>query len=305
MGLYMLVVQRKLKPGLLTVMASLLWFVVAVFVIIPNFQPGGNEYMYRYRAWGDSPVEILTNVVSNPGRVLQVATSGDKLLYWIRLTLPVFFTALLAPLILLLAAPLLLINTLGDYPQAYQLDLFHSSAPLAVYVTFASVLGVARLIRLAGIYLPQVRTGFVKRLLLIMVLSVTMAYQVQFGHTPIGRFFDWPVRTDRHEAVEYVLAQIPPQVIVAAENNLVPRLSHRQWIFVLPDLSYQNIRADYVVMDIYGNLARHRSMANYCHQLDHLLSHPDYGLILARDGLLLFKAGAPSSISFEPGPLCL
>jgi uncharacterized membrane protein len=305
MGLYILVVQRQAKLGLLTMIASLLWFVAAVFVIIPNFQPGGNEYIYRYRAWGDHPLEIVANVLSNPGRVLQVATSGDKLLYWIRLTLPVFFTALLAPLILLLVMPLLLINTLGDYAPAYQLDLFHSSAPLAVYVTFASVLGLARLTRLARASFPQVKDGFVTRLLLIMVLGVTIAYQVQFGHTPIGRFFDWPDRTGHHLAAESLLARIPPHAAVAAENNLVPRLSQRQWVFVLPDLSYRDIQADYVVMDMYGNLDRHRSLTNYCHQLDQLLSNPDYGLILAQDGLLLFQAGAPSISSFEPGPLCL
>ena len=52
-----------------------------------------------------------------------------------------------AVLTLVLAAPILLLNTLGNYPAAYQLDLFHSSAPLAAYVTFASINGLARLIR--------------------------------------------------------------------------------------------------------------------------------------------------------------
>ena len=305
MGVYILVVQRKPKLGLLTIAASCLWFLTAVFVVTPIFQPGGNEYIYRYRLWGDSPLEIVSNVISSPGRVLQVATSGDKLLYWIRFTLPVFFTALLAPLILIQAMPLLLINTLGNYPPAYQLDLFHSSAPLAVYVTFASVLGVARLSRLAAKSLPRVRRRFVQQLLLIMVFSVTVAYQVQFGHTPIGRFFDWPARTEHHVMAEAMLARIPRHASVAAENNLVPRLSQRRWVFVLPDLSYQDVRADYVVMDMYGNLDRHRSLNKYCRQLDQLLANPDYGLIAANDGLLLFKADTPAIISFEPGPPCL
>jgi hypothetical protein len=47
------------------------------------------------------------------------------------------------------------------------------------------------------------------------------------------------------------------------------------------------------------------ALPNYWLVRDHLLSNSDYGLIPAQDGLLLFKAGAPSISSFEPGPLCL
>lgn len=306
MGLYILVVQRQRKVALITMLGSALWFVIVIYLVIPTFRPdGGNEYIYRYAAWGNSTGEIMLNVIAQPWKVIQVITAGDKLLYWIRLTLPVFFTALLDPLTLLLAAPILLLNTLGNYPAAYQLDLFHSSAPLAAYVTFASINGVSRLLRFAQPRLRYVRSAFLKSLLIIMIAMVAFVYQFQFGHTPIGRYFDWPVVTPHHQLAREMLLQIPPGVPVAAQNGLAPRLSHRQWLFILPNLSQGQVQAEYVVMNMQGNLDLHESIPKYCNQLNTLLTTPDYGLIFAEDGLLLFKKGVPDSATFNPMPPCL
>jgi len=165
MGLYVLIVQCQPRVGLITMIVSLVWFVIAVYVIIPVFHPGGgNEYVYRYRDWGDSMSQIMFNIMTNPWQVFSVVTAGDKTLYWIRFTMPVSFTALLDPLTVILATPTLLINTLGNYPLTYQLDLYHSSGPLAAYVTFASINGLARLIDFSERKLKQIRPGFLRNL---------------------------------------------------------------------------------------------------------------------------------------------
>jgi uncharacterized membrane protein len=305
MGLYILIVKRKPRVGLITMTVSLVWFVIAVYVIIPAFYPGGsNEYIYRYRDWGDSMSQIMFNIMTNPWRVFSVITAGDKLFYWVRFTMPVFFTALLDPLTVILATPTLLSNTLGNYPPTYQLDLYHSSGPLAAYVTFASINGLARLINFSEPKLKQISPGFLRNLLVIMVLLVTLVYQVRLGHTPIGHYFNWPTVTEHHRKAEKMLTKIPPQAVVAAQNNLAPRLSQRQWLFVLPVLSYENVQADYVAMDMRGGLDRHKSIERYCTQLTELLTSPNYGLVFADDGLLLFKRDALDIATFEPMSPC-
>lgn len=305
MGLYILFIQHQKKIGMLTIGVSLAWFLTAVYAIIPLFRPeGGNEYIYRYAEWGNSTTEIFINIVTQPWRVLQVITAGDKLLYWLRLTMPVMFMALLDPLTLLLAAPTLLINTLGNYPAAYQLDLFHNSGPLAVYVTIAGILGTARLLRFAAPKFRHIRVEFLRGVLLTGILLVTFVYQIQFGHTPVGRFFSWPMVTPRHRNIGNVLAFIPHQAAVAAQNNLVPRLSHRLWIFVLPDIAHGSVAADYVVMDLQGNFDLHQSLLKYCTQLNQFVADPGYGLIFAQDGLLLFQRGAPDTVTYQPQPPC-
>jgi uncharacterized membrane protein len=307
MGLYILIVQRQPRAGLAAIGGSAAWFVAANFVVVPAFSFSTDSiHLHRYSEWGDSMSQVILTVITQPWRVIQAATSGDKLLYWIRFTMPVAFTALLDPLGLVLAAPLLLINTLSNFPPAYQLDQYHSSAPLAAYVTFASINGLARLIDFAGPKLKHVRSGFLQATLIAMVALVTLAYQVQFGYTPIGRNFRWPAVTEHDLQAERILAQIPPQatVAVAAQNDLVPRLSRREWIFILPTLAYRGQEADYIVMDMQSRLDPYPSVEAYCAQIDQLLAGPDYGLVAAADGLLVFRRGAPDATAFTPMAPC-
>ena len=305
MGLYILLVQRQPRTGLLAIAGSVAWFVMANYVVVPAFSlSADNIHIYRYSELGDSMSQVILTIITQPWRIIQIATAGDKLFYWIRLTMPVAFTALLDPLGMILAAPLLLINTLSHYPPAYQLDSYHSSAPLAAYVTFASINGLARLVDFAGPKLKHVRPGFLQGALLTMVALVTLAYQVQFGYTPIGRNFRWPAITEHNLEAEKMLAQIPPQAAVAAQNDLVPRLSRRAWIFILPQVSYMGKNADYIAMDMHSSLDLYPSLGAYCDQIGQLLASPDYGLVAAADGLLVFRRGAPDAAAFTPMAPC-
>jgi uncharacterized membrane protein len=305
MGLYVLGIQHNWRIGGLTITVSLLWFVVANFVIIPAFSLGNdNLHFYRYAALGDGLGEIIITVVTRPDIVVQQVFAGDKLFYWIRLTIPTTFMALLDPLTLVMALPSLLINTLSTYPPNYQLDRFHSSAPIVPFVVVASIIGLTRLVKFATPRFKHIPPSFVLNLFLIVMLLVTLIYQIQFGHTPVGRYFDWPAVTEHHHRAKTMLSQIPPQAAVAAQNDLIPRLSQRQWIFILPKVSHHGQEAEYIAMDMRSSLVPYRFIEEYCAQLNQFLASPNYGLIFAADGLLLFKRGAPDTTTFESQPLC-
>jgi uncharacterized membrane protein len=218
--------------------------------------------------------------------------------------MPTMFIALLSPVTLLMALPSMLINTLSNYPPTYQLDLFHSSAPIVPFVVVAGILGLARLLKFAEPKFRYASRRFLLHSILMAMLLITLVYQVQFGHTPIGRYYHWPVVTEHHHQAERMLAEIPPQAAVAAQNNLVPRLSQRQWIFILPRVSYQGQQAEYIALDMHSSLVPYRYVEEYCQQLDQLVTDIDYGLIFAQDGLLLFKYGVPDTITFESQPPC-
>jgi uncharacterized membrane protein len=306
MGLYMAVIQRRHKSGAIVTAFSVFWFTMANFVIIPVFSlEDDNIHLYRYQNFGDTTAELIFTILTRPDLILQEIFAGDKKFYWIRLTTPTAFTALLDPLTLLLATPSLLINTLSTYPPTYQLDRFHSSAPIVPFVVVASINGVARLVTFAAPKFRYVKPPFLQNSLLAMILIVTFAYQIQFGHTPIGRYFNWPVVTRHHQKVEALLAQIPAQAAVAAQNNLAPRLSQRQWIFILPKLAQHGQQAEYIAFDMQGDLIPYDFIEDYCHQLAELLTNPNYGLIYADEGLLLFKQGASDMATFEPMAPCL
>jgi uncharacterized membrane protein len=305
MGLYAAGVQRNWRVGGIVVACSLLWLGTANLLIIPAFgTEGANIHLYRYKALGDSLGQVAVTVLTRPDLVIQQAFAGDRRFYWIRLTMPTAFVALLDPLTLLMALPTLLINTLSAFPPTYQLDQYHSSSAAVPFVVVAGINGLARLIGFAGPRLKHIRPGFLQAALLAMVSLVTLAYQVQFGYTPIGRYFKWPVVGEHQLKAEEMLAQIPPQAAVAAQNVLVPHLSQREWIFILPKLAQRDKPADYIALDMTSNPDPYNSVEDYCAVIDQLLADPDYGLVVADDGLLLFQRGGPVGATFTPMALC-
>lgn len=305
MGLYIVGIQKNWRVGGVTVAGSLLWFALANFLLIPVFSLGGdNIHLYRYEALGDDFSQVIITVLTRPDLVIQQAFAGEKRFYWMRLTVPTAFTALLDPFTLLMALPSLLINTLSTYPPTYQLDLYHSSSAIVPFATVASINGLTRLVEFAKPKLKYVSPGLLRNALLAMVLLATLAYQVQFGHAPIGRYFKWPIVTEHHHKAERMLAQIPPQAAVSAQNSLVPRLSQRRWIFILPKLAHRDKQADYIALDMRSSLNPYHFVEEYCDQISEFLASPDYGLIFADDGLLLFKRDAPDIVTFEPMSPC-
>jgi uncharacterized membrane protein len=305
MGVYVWLVQRQRRWGVAIIVVSALWFALANFWFIPVTSPAGeNIHLTRYNRWGNSMGQVMGNLLLHPFATLGFMFSGDRLRYWLRATMPVAFTAFLDPLTLLMAVPIMAINTLSSYPPNYQLDRFHYSATIVPFVTVASINGLARLIKFTKPKFKHVSPDFLRNALLVMVLLVTLAYQVQFGHTPIGRYFRWPTITEHHCKADRMLAQIPPQAAVAAQNSLIPHLSRRQWIFILPKLSHQDKQADYIALDIHSSLYPYGFIEAYCDQISEFLASPDYGLIFADDGLLLFKRDVPDIVTFKPMSPC-
>jgi uncharacterized membrane protein len=306
MGVHVWLVQRRRRWGIAIIVVSTLWFALVNFLIIPATSPfGENIQLNRYQHLGNNMGQVIGSLLLHPLAGLEYMFSGDRLRYWLRTTMPVAFTAFLDPLTLLMAAPIMAINTLSSYPPNYQLDRFHYSASVVPFVTVASINGLARLIKFAEPKFQYVSPSFLRKALLVMVLLGTLAYQVQFGHTPVGRYFEWPTVTEHHHKAEAMLAQIPPRAAVAAQNNLVPRLSQRQWIFILPKLSHRDKQADYIALDMRGSLNPYHFIEEYCAQISKFLASPDYGLIFADDGLLLFKRDALDIATFEPMSPCL
>jgi uncharacterized membrane protein len=298
MGLYVMVVQRQWRTGAVVAVGSLVWFITANFFIKPAFLlPGYTMHLVRYNALGHNLPEIILTMLTRPYLVIQQIFGNDKQFYWIRLTMPTAFTAWLDPLTLLMVLPSLLINTLSNYPPTYQLDHYHSSATVVPFITVASINGVDRLIKITTAHFKHVRLGFVKFAFLGMVLAATLAYQIQFGYSPIGRNFSWPVVTPRHHQIEQLLAQIPPAAAVSAQNNLVPHLSQRDQIYIYPKLSHVGHQAEYIVLDFNGSIAPFDTIEAYCHSVVNLLADSTYGLIGNEDGLFIFKLGQPNQVT--------
>jgi hypothetical protein len=101
----------------------------------------------------------------------------------------------------------------------------------------------------------------------------------------------WPESTAHTDLANHLVTLIPPSASVSAQSDLVPHLSDRHYIYLFP---YQSGAADYVFVDVTGNIYPDNHPSDFAQQVMGLLHNTKYHVIAAEDGYLLFKRG--------PGP---
>ena len=300
---------RGVVAGLGMFLFGIGWFYLTTFVIIPRFAAeayGLSEtpYVSRYGALGDSFGDVIRALITQPGKVIQIALEPLRARYIFSLLAPVALLALLAPDILILAAPLFLANLLSSFPLQYAGEL-HYSAPLVPYVVIGGAMGLSRLIRLAqrasrGDFIvpasAQETMYKVYVTLLGFVLLAALTWQVAAGYTPVGREYRRFAAsagsqiTAHHELLARFAAQIPDGAPLSAAADLYPHLSHRELIYRFPWLG----EAEHALVDVSGRTDMHPIEVRDA--VDSLLA-AGWGVTDAADGyLLLAKEGGASGI---------
>jgi uncharacterized membrane protein len=146
-GLYLLALRRRWRPGLVLALVGLVWFYVAFYVIIPTSRPSGagSAYTGFFTTLGDTPLEIALSPFRTPGKVLALLATPDNGRALMMLTLPLAFTPLAGLPLFFLAAPTLAITLLSANPLMHQLETYHYAAPAIPFVLLAAVDGVANI----------------------------------------------------------------------------------------------------------------------------------------------------------------
>lgn len=296
LGLYALVIRRRWRVGLATMLVAGIWFFLAVGIIMPYFDPEGVAPLAkRYAYLGDTPLEIAVTLITRPGLVLSRLLTVENLAYLLNLLAPVAFLPVLAPQVLMLATPTLLINLLSTDGFMQQLEGFHYGAPLAPIVVVSAAYGAAWLLR----RLP--RTRYLPLLLAGAVLAATLVYHYGHGYTPLaaGSRGSWPAVTDHHRLGWEMARGIPTQASLAALPHPNPHASQRQQLTMIdrveeglpaPLHDASGVPAEYVWLDVTDGWPLHPN--DLKDAVEELLAD-DYGIEEAADGWLLLRRGAP------------
>ena len=246
-GLYLILRRRCYKLGLATILLSVMWFLLAMQVVLPYFNAGGKSaHLGRYGYLGSSLPDMVVNVLRQPGLLWGTLRDPLRLAYLWRIPLSVGYLSLLAPEVLLLALPTVAINVLSMFPSMYALDFVHYSIPLVPFVVIAAVHGFERLLALANRLLVHVDRRFLLFVMSGYLLFASLFYHHTFGHTPLASAFHWPQITEHHRVGHELLREIPVDAAVSAQMSLNPHLSQRRRVFVFPEFK----QADYVVLDV-------------------------------------------------------
>ena len=288
--------------------SALAWVALANAVIIPHFAVAAvSPHLGRYRALGSDPGEILTTLLVRPWEVAGVVATPGRALYLVILLAPLLGLPLLAPLLAACALPQLAINLLASTGPAQQIE-YHYAAVLVPFLIAAAIMGLARLReQRSPVWLHRLMQ---RPALVAGGLAAAVALSgVRLGPLPIWEHVPgvgWPgaphLRFEpdaRARAIERALAIIPPTAPVSASNDAGAHLSARRRIFLFPTLA----DAQWIVVtgeDEVRRAARERPglrPAAYAGRLDTIRRSPAWRLVLAADGVEVFRRVPPGGVA--------
>ncbi|MGH9893700.1 MAG: DUF2079 domain-containing protein, partial [bacterium] len=223
----LLVIRGFRRPGWITVVSSLTYFVLVTRILIPAFSDGVVFYENFYGDLGAGPVDLARTVLTNPGAVGGTLVQHDFIGYVRDLLAPYAFVPLLSPLTLLIALPQVLANLLTNVDWTQNLRVHYAAMPLAA-ASLALVEGFAR-----------IKRNGTRRFALGAVAAMSLATAVAWGTLPFGVEYDqgiWPIYgNDRRTLLEAAVAMPGPADEVTATYNLTPHLSRRRVIYTWPN----------------------------------------------------------------------
>lgn len=247
LGIYVALIRRRRHLGLMTFAAGAIWFLVVVGLVIPALRgPNGPTPYLGYDYLGQGLAGIVHGIVGKPELLWQVVTSPAKLQYLYWLLLPVAFIALLAPDVLFVALPAMLIILASTSPLIYAM-FAHYVAPVVPIVFIAAVVAIGRIQRLLErVSSMRLLNGACTGLMLLAVIAGTADSQARLRKYPahvVTRSVPDPV-----SAAGISLAQAIPQgaSLVVEDHRWLAHAANRRLLYFLFERSPA---ADYVLIN--------------------------------------------------------
>ncbi|MDO8584770.1 MAG: DUF2079 domain-containing protein [bacterium] len=218
-------------------LGALLYIVLAVKVFMPAFG-GGLLRLDRYAALGSSVGEIVTNLVRNPTLFARTILTLPKMDYLLWLFAPLAFLPLFSGRAFLLIVPGLLENLLTT--NRFQFSTFYQyDAILIPGMFFCAVYGLRNVVRRWPAW-----ERFARRAL---VIAVAIGFFVRSPVNPFTFPFNLFGTNSRWQIFRELSRDIPENLSVTAQTNLLPHLAHREKIY---QLGMERAFADVAFIDI-------------------------------------------------------
>jgi len=219
------------KIGLILSLASLIWFFIAFFVIIPanahyrvagykkfadTIEIGGstardvalpNYFLNRYEEFGESYTEIVKNMALNPKKSIQVFFGGDKVENFRRTFEPFAFLPFAYPAILILAVPDILINFMTSAGGIGTAEVTnHRISMILPVLALATLFGIKYLSNLARI------KGY-RNYTYVFLSGVVVAFTIYTSHHYNNPAYLWMREAFRKKVVVRVFAKSDKELV--------------------------------------------------------------------------------------------
>lgn len=232
-------VRRDRRAGLLTIVGSLAFMFVAMFLVMRSLIGVPTRNGWRIPFGG--PRGVVETAVTNPTELVDHLRADERPWYLWQMTAPFAWLFLRAPSVALISSVVLFTNMLSTFWYQYQVEYHYSLVAVpALSLGTVYAIGVVR----SRIWLTVDDTegrprevAVPARGILIGVFGVAAllaAYlwaPVPFGRTPL--YYGNP-DGERAVAAREIMAEVPDGVPIAAHYRLTPHLAHREEIYQFP-----------------------------------------------------------------------
>jgi uncharacterized membrane protein len=296
MGLWATLVRRRWALGLGAVVAGVGWSLLSLQVIVPHFAGlHASAFVVRYSQFGATPLDILQNLVQQPGLFLDWLRRPDVLRYVRDQWLSSGGLSLLHPLSLVMALPSLAINAFSRYSWMRS-GGGHYSAPIVPFLLISAIYGVDWLARgtsnlLVGRFAAWKQSVYAVLGLVLLGLGLGVAGVHHYGNgvSPLSRRFALEPLTEHARRVQPLIERIqdlPPEVATSVGSNLYPQTGHRQRVYLFPTIS----DAQFILLDVTGPPSP-VGVGDQRHIVRELLDYAQFGVAESDHGFLLLERG--------------
>jgi len=248
---YIFIFKNK-KYGMILASIAIIWFSVNMFVLLPHFNGYGYfRNLYGYNAGGrlgSTPSQILNTVLTDQKMVYEIIFTTENKNYIIDTFKPLLFAPFLAPEILMIAAPTLVINIISGYYYTHFIK-YHYTAYIIPFVIIATIYSISRLSKSKHL-----------QICLLSAILASAAYQNYYMTQEISptkpqnlyRLITISGYNDREIEMNNILDMIPPTSSVSAPYRMLMKLSHRKTIYMFPNpfsVSYWGINGENLPKD--------------------------------------------------------
>ncbi|MBI4670250.1 MAG: DUF2079 domain-containing protein [Chloroflexi bacterium] len=279
--------RKPWKFSIVPFVMGALWFVVAIFIVVPYFKTdsGGFIYFETYSWLGKTPGEMLVTILTNPLYVLQTVFTPPKIQFLIQVFGPTLPFSLLRPDVLLLAAPTFALNLLSQYNV--QSNITRQYAAMLYPVMYASaVLGIAWLAKQKW-FAPQKSRAFFVHAAVVWMLGLTIAESFVVGNPVVSQYRKGI--SPRVETVRGLVASVPAEAGLGISNHVGPFAGQRERFYFFPPHEYYTHNTFEVSQYILVDAQADGNTPGVKVGLEQLQSDPAWELLMQRDGYVLYR----------------
>jgi uncharacterized membrane protein len=284
-GLFLLVCrkgQRWLGVSLIILGGG--WVIAIINWVMPAL---GRAYHHfnNFSALGNSMPEIASNALKDPGRVLGILLQTSKLKALVSFIAPLAGLPLLASGYALLWIPMTFVYLISNVSGSGLLNSWRMAPFLPLLWGSIAVL------------LVRLKPRQVVAVLAVLLASTLIGFAVLSPFPGGGKFDASLYQINGHTRIgEQIVASIPADAYVAAQNGMAAHLATRQRIRLFPNFDHTQ-PPDIIILDERASNRFPMSNDDYASALSDLQIDPGFDVALEQDGFFVFKRtnGRPQS----------